>query len=60
MLGIIKFHILFGRWRPRLRLTGENVPSVDIIVTCCNEELDIILDTVRAAVELDYPNHDTG
>jgi cellulose synthase/poly-beta-1,6-N-acetylglucosamine synthase-like glycosyltransferase len=26
-----------------------------VIITCCNEEIDVILDTVRAALQLDYP-----
>jgi cellulose synthase/poly-beta-1,6-N-acetylglucosamine synthase-like glycosyltransferase len=38
-------------------LIGENVPSVDVIITCCNEEIDVILDTVRAALQLDYPQN---
>jgi cellulose synthase/poly-beta-1,6-N-acetylglucosamine synthase-like glycosyltransferase len=44
-----------SRWRPRLRLIGDNVPSVDVIITVCNEKLDIIQDTARGALNLDYP-----
>lgn len=36
-------------------LVGDDVPSVDILITCCNEDLDVILDTARAACVLDYP-----
>ncbi|KAK3986374.1 cellulose synthase 2 [Cladorrhinum sp. PSN332] len=53
----IKSSTLFGRWRPRLRLLGNNVPSVDIIIPVCNEKLDIIQDTVRGALNIDYPRH---
>ena len=48
---------LYGRWRPRLRAVGQNVPMIDVILPCCNEEIEIILDTVRAALNLDYPKH---
>ncbi|KAJ9482496.1 hypothetical protein VN97_g10927 [Penicillium thymicola] len=41
---------------PRKRLrSNENIPRVDVLVTCCGEPVDIILDTVRAACGLDYP-----
>ena len=43
------------RSRPKLRLTGNNVPTVDILVVCCNEDIDVILDTVRSACLVDYP-----
>jgi cellulose synthase/poly-beta-1,6-N-acetylglucosamine synthase-like glycosyltransferase len=43
------------RRRPQLRLTGEDVPSVDVFITCCREETDLILDTVRGACDVDYP-----
>ncbi|OQE06832.1 hypothetical protein PENVUL_c016G03681 [Penicillium vulpinum] len=40
----------------RKRLLGtENLPRVDVLVTCCGEPVEIILDTVRAACALDYP-----
>ena len=41
--------------RPSYHLTGDNVPTVDVLITCCGENLDVILDTVRAACALDYP-----
>ncbi|KGO38651.1 hypothetical protein PEX1_086800 [Penicillium expansum] len=40
--------------RKRLR-NNENLPRVDVLVTCCGEPVEIILDTVRAACGLDYP-----
>jgi cellulose synthase/poly-beta-1,6-N-acetylglucosamine synthase-like glycosyltransferase len=47
--------ILKGRKRPQLRLSGQDVPSVDCFITCCKEEVDVIVDTARAACEIDYP-----
>lgn len=43
------------RTRPKLRLLGDEVPSVDVFVTCCGEDDDLVVDTVRAACDLDYP-----
>ncbi|CAL3970657.1 unnamed protein product [Diplocarpon coronariae] len=43
------------RHRPKLRLKTDEVPAVDVFVTCCGEEDDVVLDTVRAALEQDYP-----
>ncbi|KAH6886329.1 nucleotide-diphospho-sugar transferase [Thelonectria olida] len=43
------------RHRPKLRLTGNEVPTVDCFVTCCGEDDDLVLDTVRAACDQDYP-----
>ncbi|KKA27202.1 hypothetical protein TD95_002095 [Thielaviopsis punctulata] len=43
------------RDRPMLRLMGEEVPFVDVFITCCGEDDDVVLDTVRAACEQDYP-----
>ncbi|KAH7395444.1 nucleotide-diphospho-sugar transferase [Cadophora sp. MPI-SDFR-AT-0126] len=48
---------LNGTWKPRLRILGDNVPAVDVIICCCKEEIDVILDTVRAALNTDYPNN---
>ena len=50
-------HALRGRWRPRLFLTGDLVPSVDVIITCCNEDIDVILDTTQATLHQDYPRN---
>ncbi|TGO28435.1 hypothetical protein BPAE_0027g00020 [Botrytis paeoniae] len=44
-----------GRSRPKLRLRGEEVPTVDVFVTCCGEDVDVVLDTARAAAAGDYP-----
>lgn len=41
--------------RPHMQLLGEFVPTVDIIITTCREPADVCLDTVRAAINLDYP-----
>ncbi|PHH84631.1 hypothetical protein CDD83_1638 [Cordyceps sp. RAO-2017] len=43
------------RARQKLRLRGYDVPTVDVFITCCGEEDDLVLDTVRAACDLDYP-----
>ncbi|KAF2671962.1 nucleotide-diphospho-sugar transferase [Microthyrium microscopicum] len=43
------------RQRPQLRLTGNDVPAVDVFVTCCKEDTDLVLDTVRGACDIDYP-----
>ncbi|KAK3372917.1 nucleotide-diphospho-sugar transferase [Lasiosphaeria ovina] len=56
-VALLTLPLLFSRWRLRLRLLGSNVPSVDVIITVCNEKLDIIQDTVRAALHIDYPQH---
>jgi hypothetical protein len=43
------------RTRAKLRLVGNEVPTVDVFVTSCGEEDEVVLDTVRAACEQDYP-----
>ena len=43
------------RIRSLYRLVGDNVPTVDVLIPCCGESLDVVLDTVRAACSLDYP-----
>lgn len=45
-----------GRKRPQLRLRGEYVPTVNVLITCCKEDIDVVLDTVRAACAQDYPS----
>jgi cellulose synthase/poly-beta-1,6-N-acetylglucosamine synthase-like glycosyltransferase len=47
--------ILRKRNRPQLRLVGNDVPTVDIFITCCGEDVDLVLDTTRATCEIDYP-----
>ncbi|KAL2786497.1 nucleotide-diphospho-sugar transferase [Aspergillus keveii] len=44
------------RPRNRLRVQGSvNLPRIDVLIPCCGEPLDVILDTVRAACCMDYP-----
>ncbi|CEJ58357.1 hypothetical protein PMG11_07016 [Penicillium brasilianum] len=43
--------------RTRLQLVGgENLPRVDILVPCCGEPLEFILDTLYASCRIDYPS----
>lgn len=44
-----------GRKRPKLRIRGLEVPIVDVLITCCKEDVDVVLDTTRAACAIDYP-----
>ena len=44
-----------GKPRPDYRLCGHAVPSVDIMITCCGEPVNIIINTVLAAAAQDYP-----
>ncbi|KAL8871749.1 MAG: hypothetical protein Q9174_002481, partial [Haloplaca sp. 1 TL-2023] len=37
------------------RLVGKQVPTVDVFITYCGEERDVLLDTVQATIALDYP-----
>lgn len=41
--------------RPFLRLLTDDVPSVDIMIACCGEPVDVAVDTIKAACEIDYP-----
>lgn len=43
------------RRRPKLRLIGNDVPTIDVFITCCGEDNDLILDTVRATCDQDWP-----
>jgi cellulose synthase/poly-beta-1,6-N-acetylglucosamine synthase-like glycosyltransferase len=36
-------------------LVGDDVPNIDVLITTCNEDLAVVMDTVRAACVLDYP-----
>ena len=47
--------MLKKRNRPKLRLVGNDVPTVDVFITCCGEDDDLVMDTVKAACDLDYP-----
>lgn len=46
---------LKNRRRPKLRLTGDEVPTVDVFITCCGEDDDLVMDTLRGACDQDYP-----
>lgn len=41
--------------RPILYAEGDDLPPIDVMITCCGEENHIILNVVRAACESDYP-----
>ena len=41
--------------RPRYQLSGGVAPSVDVLITCCGEPIDVIVNTVDAASAQDYP-----
>ena len=47
--------VLKSRGRQKLRLKGDTVPVVDVLITTCGEDEDTILNTVRAACSIDYP-----
>ena len=61
---VLAFNILLALFTPRrqdarpsYRLLGQSAPPVDVLVTCCGEPFDIILDTVKAALSQDYPSN---
>ncbi|KOS17146.1 Cellulose synthase catalytic subunit [Escovopsis weberi] len=43
------------RHRPKMRLNGHECPTVDVFVTCCGEDDELVMDTVRGACDQDYP-----
>jgi Glycosyltransferases, probably involved in cell wall biogenesis len=43
------------RGRAKLRLTGNECPTVDVFITCCGEDDEVVIDTVRGACDQDYP-----
>ena len=46
----------FGdRKRPKMRLRGEAVPTVDVLFTTCGEVVPMIINTIRGACNIDYP-----
>lgn len=55
-MASVKLSAMFSRRHPRLCLLGDNVPSVDVFVTVCDEKFDIVRDTVMAALNVDYPH----
>ncbi|KAG4429426.1 hypothetical protein IFR05_015089 [Cadophora sp. M221] len=44
-----------GRTREKLRIVGDTVPTIDVFITCCGEDIDVVLDTARAAAAVDWP-----
>ena len=40
--------------RPRYQLTGDSSPTVDVLVPCCGEPVDVIINTIAAAAAQDY------
>ncbi|KAH1671039.1 hypothetical protein KXX15_004492 [Aspergillus fumigatus] len=56
LLTVAAGRSLQSRPRDRLRLHGsDHLPRVDVLVPCCGEPTDVVLDTVRAACTMDYP-----
>lgn len=43
--------------REKLRIVGDTTPTVDVFVTCCKEDVEVIIDTVRAAAAVDWPSN---
>jgi cellulose synthase/poly-beta-1,6-N-acetylglucosamine synthase-like glycosyltransferase len=43
--------------RDKRRLVEDDVPNIDVIITTCDENVEIVMDTVRAACILHYPNN---
>ena len=41
--------------RPAYRLEGHVAPSIDIMITCCGEPVEIVINTIAAAAAQDYP-----
>ncbi|PNS19035.1 hypothetical protein CAC42_1771 [Sphaceloma murrayae] len=57
LIKILIDNFVFITRKPRKRLValGQQLPSVTVVICCCGEDIDVILDTVRAALDLDYP-----
>lgn len=53
--SIWSVYVVKPRKRKKLRLSGDLVPRVDVLITCCGEDDDLILNTTRAACSTDYP-----
>ncbi|KAL8743197.1 MAG: hypothetical protein Q9190_004432, partial [Brigantiaea leucoxantha] len=41
--------------RPTYRLKGGQAPRVDVLITCCGEPVEVVLNTAAAAASQDYP-----
>lgn len=55
-------HIIFQllrsakvRLRPHYRLLHDEAPTIDVIIPCCGEAVDVLVNTVAAAAGQDYP-----
>lgn len=35
---------------------GDSVPAVDVVIVCCKESINVIQDTIVAALHTDYPD----
>jgi cellulose synthase/poly-beta-1,6-N-acetylglucosamine synthase-like glycosyltransferase len=44
------------RKRPKLRIRGRFAPTIDVFITCFEERLNVVLDTIRAVCAVDYPS----
>ena len=42
--------------RPRYRLIGNTAPSIDVCILACGEDVEVIMDTVVAALTQHYPS----
>jgi cellulose synthase/poly-beta-1,6-N-acetylglucosamine synthase-like glycosyltransferase len=45
-----------GKHRGRYRLTGSTAPLIDVVITCCGEDVDVIMDSAVGAASQDYPS----
>ena len=54
LFQVLQSFSIIPRHRPRLRMTGNYLPRVDVFITCAGEEIDVILDTVKAASGVDW------
>ncbi|RMZ79968.1 hypothetical protein DV738_g3083, partial [Chaetothyriales sp. CBS 135597] len=55
-VSVVNAAFVRGKERDKLRLSGPlQFPPVDVIITCCKERLDVILDTVIAACHIRWP-----
>lgn len=46
---------VIARRREKLRIVGNDTPAVDVFITCCGEDNQLVLDTVLAAAAQDWP-----
>jgi cellulose synthase/poly-beta-1,6-N-acetylglucosamine synthase-like glycosyltransferase len=52
---ILRILAIKPRVREKRYLVGDDVPNVDVLITTCNEDVAVVMDTVKAACVLDYP-----